>query len=78
MGSQDNFPVSIAFLTGQNEPIGDKTRITSFPPKCQLTFNRHHSIISQKVEHSLFLVAPTLEHRASMKRFVSLQFLNLR
>jgi hypothetical protein len=25
---------------------------------------------------SLFPVAPTLEHRASMKRFVSLQFLN--
>jgi hypothetical protein len=25
---------------------------------------------------SLFLVAPTLEHRASVKRFVSLQFLN--
>jgi hypothetical protein len=27
---------------------------------------------------SLFPVAPTLEHRASMKRFVSLQFLNLK
>jgi hypothetical protein len=27
---------------------------------------------------SLFPVAPTLEHRASVKRFVSLQFLNLR
>jgi hypothetical protein len=25
---------------------------------------------------SLFLVAPTLEHRASVKRFVSFQFLN--
>jgi hypothetical protein len=27
-------------------------------------------------QHSLFPVAPTLEHRASVKRFVSLQFLN--
>jgi hypothetical protein len=28
--------------------------------------------------HTSIRVAPTLEHRASVKRFVSLQFLNLR
>jgi hypothetical protein len=32
-------------------PIWDKTRITSIHLKCQLTFNRPHSMISQKIEH---------------------------
>jgi hypothetical protein len=32
----------------------------------------------QLISLSLFPVTPTLEHRASVKRFVSLQFLNLK
>jgi hypothetical protein len=36
------------------------------------------SWLSVSLSLSAFRVAPTLEHRASVKRFVSLQFLNLR
>jgi hypothetical protein len=37
------------------------------------------NINNVQVTHSLsFLAAPTLEHRASVKHFVSLKFLNLR
>jgi hypothetical protein len=41
-------------------------------PLCLLIFHSSNDTVS------LFPVAPTLEHRASVKQFASLQFLNLR
>jgi hypothetical protein len=40
--------------------------------------NSFKSLDTLSLSSSLFPVHPTLEHRASAKRFVSLQFLNLR